>query len=353
MRRLAALTLVGVLCGGAAWPVVGQDASPIDQLISRAQRALDDLDYPRAQTIARTLLAMEGEATAAQRVTGLQLMVAALYPEEAAARQPDSVRRYLRELVLAGPDIEVPRTVSWPGLDSLLADTRRSTFALWSSPEGTYAPGADDVIAIGVTASRPAWFRLAAVADGSPDTITLDVAGPSSTATLRVRTVVDDRPVLVWGRYALLVIGTDTLSGRDMQLRFAATVDAPPFQLLEIPAALDSSALLPERGARRTQRNLLVGIGLGAATAFAATLFAGSDDVAATSSPTSAYAVGVGMTVGALLGVFTNRGPRLTDNVEHNRRLEEQFREDVRRLQAENAARRSAYRATITIEDAP
>lgn len=350
MRRLTTVMLLGVLCGAAARPVAGQHASPIDQLISRARRALDDLDYERAQTIARTLLDMRGEATASQRITGLQLMVAALFPEEEAAQRPDSARRYLRKLILAGPDVSIPRSVSWPGLDSLLATTRQATFAVWSSPESTYYRGSDDAIEIGVAASRAAWFRLAAVPEGSTDTITLDVAGPAPTATLQLPILVGDRPLLTWGRYALLIIGTDTLSGDDLQLQFTATVDAPPFQLLDIPAALDSSALLPERGPRRTQRNILIGLGLGAATAFAATLFVGSDDVASASSPTNAYAVGVGMTVGALLGVFTNRGALLTDNVEHNERIEAGFRERVRRLQAENTGRRAAYRAMITIE---
>jgi len=149
--------------------------------------------------------------------------------------------------------------------------------------------------------------------------------------------------------------GSDDLQriGDDLQLRFTATVDAPPFELLEIPAAPDSSTLLPERGPRRTGRNVLIGLGLGAATVFAATLFAGSDDVASASSPTRAYAVGAGMTVGALLGVLTDRGPLLTDNVAHNREVEEQFREQVRQLQAENARRRSAYRTAITIQGSP
>jgi hypothetical protein len=164
---------------------------------------------------------------------------------------------------------------------------------------------------------------------------------------------VDDGPVLTWGRHALLIIGTDTLSGDALQLQFTATVDAPPFQLLDVPTAFDSAALLPERGPRRTQRNVLVGIGLGAATAFVATLFTGSDDVAAASSPTTAYTVGVGMTVGALLGVLTNRGALLTENVGHNQRVEAQFQEQVRQLNAENARRRAEYRATITIEAAP
>ena len=352
MRRLTTLIVLGALCSSAG-PVAGQDASPIDQLISRAQRALDDLDYGHARTIARTLLGMRGEATASQRITGLQLMVAALFPEEEAAQRPDSALQYLRELVLAGPDISVPPSVSWPGLDSLFVTTRRATFAVWSSPEGTYHPGPDDVIEIGVTASRAAWFRLAAVAEGSADTVTLDVAGPSPAATLRLPTFADDRPVLVWGRYALLITGTDTLSGDDLQLQYTTTVDAPPFELLEIPAALDSSALLPERGPRRTGRNVLIGLGLGAATAFAATLFAGSDDVASASSPTRAYAVGAGVTVGALLGVFTDRGPLLTSNVAHNEDLELQFREQVSQLQAENARRRSAYRVAITVRGSP
>lgn len=354
MRRLTTLTLLAALGTGVSGSAAGQEASPIGQLIARAQRALDDLDYERAQTIARTLLDMEGEATASERVTGLQLMVAALFPEEVPAQRPDSARRYLRELVRSGPDVTLPRSVSWPGLDSLFLSVREATFAVWSTPEGTYSRGVDDALEIGVTASRPAWFRLAAVLEGSTDTVTLDVAGPASSATLRARTVADDRPVLVWGRYTLLVIGTDTLSGEDLPLAFTATVDAPPFDVLDVPAAFDSSALLPERGPRQPRRNALIGLGLGAATALAATVFAGSgDDVGSASPSTRAYTVGVGMTVGALLGVFINRGPLLTENVEHNRRLEEQFQERVHRLREENARRRSAYRATITIESNP
>jgi hypothetical protein len=282
---------------------------------------------------------------------GLQLAAAALYPEERAAQRSDSARCYLEELVRATPDATVPAAISWPGLDSLVTSVRASTFAVWANPSATYElEGADTEVRIEVAAARTAWFWLTATAIGDGSSIVLDSAGPARSATLRIPALEDDRPVLPWGQYRLQILGIDSLSSEHMELTYHATVEAPPLLQHRVPAAPDSSLFLPERAPRRTVANTLLGVALGAATAFTVTAVGGSDRVGAGSGTGRAYVVGVGLSAGALIGAFVDRGRPLRANIEHNAAVLSAFEEQVRGLSEENARRRTEYRATITLQ---
>jgi len=334
----------------AAAPAVAQERSAIEELIGGAHRALNDLQYARADSIARSLLAMGSRATAQQRIEGLQLVAAALYPEERAAQRPDSARRYLEELVRATPDAEIPLAISWPGLDSMLTSVRATTFAVWATPAASYElEGADAEARIEVGAARPAWFRLTATAIGDGSSIVLDSAGPARSATLRIPALEDEHPALPWGQYRLQVLGVDSLTGEPMEIIYHATVETPPLLLHRIPAAPDSSQFLPVRAPRRPFANMAVGVALGAATALVVTSFGGSDAVSTTAGTGPAYGVAAGMTIGALVGAFVDRGRPLPDNIAHNAAVQAAFDERIRGLREENTRRRAEYRATITL----
>jgi hypothetical protein len=351
MPRLRLVAGAALLLAGLALPAAAQEPSAIGELIDGARRALNDLKYARTDSIARSLFAMGGRASLAQRVEGLQLMAAALYPEEHAAQQPDSARRYLEELVRATPDAAIPSAISWPGLDTLLTSVRATTFAIWATPESRYElRGADAEAVIEVAAARSARFRLTATAIGDGSSVVLDSAGPARSTTLRVPALVDDHPALPWGQYRLEILGIDSLSGEAVALTYRATVETPPFLLHHIPASPDSSLFRPERAARRPFLNAALGVALGAATAFAATAVRGSDEVGVNAATGRAYVVGAGVTVGALIGVFLDRGRLLPENIEQNAAVRAAFDERVRGLREENARRRAEYRAIITLQ---
>jgi hypothetical protein len=344
-RAFVLLALLGPV------PAAAQQRTAIEELIDGARRALNDLEYARADSIARSLLAMGSRATPAQRVVGLQLVAAALYPEERRAQRPDSARRYLTALVRATPDAAVPAAISWPGLDSMVTSVRATTFAVWAAPAAHYdLAGADAEARIEVSAARPAWFRLSATAIGDDNTIVLDSAGPARTATLRIPALADDHPVLPWGEYHLQILGVDTASGEPIELTYHASVEAPPLLLHRVAAAPDSSLFRPERAPRRPFLNTVLGLTLGAATAFAATAVGGSDDVSTGAGSNRAYVVGAGMTAGALIGALLDRGTPLPDNIAHNAAVRDAFEARMRGLRDENARRRTEYRATITLD---
>ena len=351
MRKLRLVAFAALLLAVFARPTAAQERSAIDELIDGARRALNDLKYARTDSIARSLFAMGGRASLAQRVEGLQLMAAALYPEEHAAQRPDSARRYLEELVRATSNAAIPSAISWPGLDTLLTSVRATTFAVWATPDLRYElRGADAEALIIVAAARSARFRLTATSIGDGSSIVLDSAGPARNATLRVPALVDDHPALPWGQYRLEILGIDSLSGEAVALTYRATVETPSFLLHRVPATPDSSLFRPERAARRSFLNAALGVALGAATAFAATAVGGSDAVGANAANGRAYVVGASITVGALVGVFLDRGRPLPGNIEHNAAVLAAFDERVRGLREENARRRVEYHAIITLE---
>lgn len=351
MRKLRLVAFAALLLAVVARPAAAQERSAIDELIDGARRALNDLKYARTDSIARSLFAMGDRASLAQRVEGLQLMAAALYPEEHAAQQPDSARRYLEELVRATPNAAIPAAISWPGLDTLLASVRTTTFAIWATLDPRYElRGADGEALIDVSAARSVRFRLSATSIGDGSSIVLDSAGPARNATLRIPALVDDHPALPWGQYRLEILGIDSLSGEVVALAYRATVETPSFLLHRVPAAPDSSLFRPERAARRPFLNAALGVALGAATAFAASAVGGSDAVEANAATTRAYVVGAGITVGALIGVFLDRGRPLPGNIEHNAAVRAAFDERVRGLREENARRRAEYHSIITLQ---
>ena len=349
MRALRLLGGVAFLLAGMGVPAVAQDRSAIDGLIEGARGALDNLQYDRAGAIARSLLAMGDRATADQRIAGLQLMAAAMFPEELAAQRPDSARLYLEELVRTTPDAAIPTAISWPGLDALLTSVRSSTFAVWARPDSQYTlQGATAEARLEVAAARPAIFRLIATAIDDSNSIVLDSAGPAPTATLRVRALAEEGPVLPWGAYWLEISATDSVSGQTLALKYHATVETPPLLLHSVAGAPDSSLFRPERAPRRPLKNAALGVALGTATVLAASLVSGSDAVGS-HGDNAGYTIGAAVTLGALLGVVLDRGRPLPANMAHNAAVRDEFASRMADLRAENARRRAEYHATIKL----
>src|SRR2546430_3558079 len=94
MRRITA-TIVGVLplaltLAAAPLPLraqVQQQSSPIDDLLKRAADAFNDLNYARADSLARQVLNIGARITTPQRTRALLVIAAASYPEETSAQK--------------------------------------------------------------------------------------------------------------------------------------------------------------------------------------------------------------------------------------------------------------------------
>ncbi len=349
--KAATFALIVLVLAGVSRPLRAQeDATAIAALVGSARAALDNLDYSRADSIARTLLDLGRRASDADRVTALQILAAALYPEERAAQHRDSAYRYLESLVRATPEPEMPRAISWTGLDSLVLEARRRTFAAWPDTQRTYVVASGSgAVRIAVTANRPARYALSArpLDGGGPWTV-LDSAGPAPSARLTVFDVADGRATVAGGGYELRLTATDAASGERIDLTAHARAETPALERVPVPA-LDSARLLHERTSRRPARIALFGLGLGGMTALATHAFPGTD-VGGVTPDGRAYAVGGAIAVGALLGALLDRGKPLDDNVAHNLELRADHESRARAAELENARRRAAHRARLTIE---
>ena len=78
---------------------VQQAGSPIDDLIKRAQDAFNDLQYTRADSLARQVLAIGSRITFTQRTHALMVIAAAAYPEEASSQRRAVALSTLKQIV--------------------------------------------------------------------------------------------------------------------------------------------------------------------------------------------------------------------------------------------------------------
>ncbi len=346
MRIRYVLSLLLIVAHSA--PLIAQQQSAMVDLVRRAHNALNDLDYANAESIGRGLLALGDDATQSDQLLAYQLLAAALYPEETFAQRPDSAANYLRMLIQIQPDAEMPRDISWPGLDSLLDVARREIFAVSAYPvPQTIVAGTDAAELITVKATRPTrfTFRLESVATG--ESVVIDSIGPTTVGAFRMRAVKNNELRLPSGHYGLFVTATDTKTGRSVETPFDVEVDAPPLQLIPVPTALDSTKLLPEETKVQRGKNVLIGVGLGAATALAANAFRGSGPVSQASGDSRAYVIAGGITLGAVAGAFIDRSKPLPRNIAHNAKLRADFAQNVRDAQDENARRLTNFNVTI------
>jgi hypothetical protein len=98
---------------------VTQAGSPVTELLTKARNALNDLNYAKADSLARQVLALGSLITADQQLAAVQVRLAAFYPEESAAQKMDSAVATIRQMIALGGR-NVPRDISWGGLDSLV-----------------------------------------------------------------------------------------------------------------------------------------------------------------------------------------------------------------------------------------
>lgn len=353
MWKLILPVVVACVSIGALQPATLAAQTPMDELLRRARQALDNLEYERADSIARSLVTATGPGTRHYRTVGLQILSAALYPDEAWAQEPDSARRYLTQLVRLWPDVEMPDGITWPGLDSLLNDVRRSTFAVRldvSVPDTVL--GVDGSVQVRVVATRPAIFRLVAEPiDLAGPPVRLDSAGGRVEMPLAIRVFRDGVRLLESGRYRLRVIADDPAGESRAEDVVVAMVHAPHIQRVAIPVSLDSTQLLPERSAPARLRSGAIGMGLGLVTVLAGSLIGSPDELAGVGGDGRAFWMAGIVATGAAVGTLLDTGAPLPDNMEFNHGLHRHFAERVAAAQEENRRRREAYRATIRFEE--
>lgn len=118
LKRVATLALIGGLSASAGAQM--QAGSPVGDVLKRARNAVNDLNYKTADSLARVALGYGNLLSRDEQLTAVQIRIAALYPEDAGDQKLDSAMVLIREMI-AGGTKSLPRDLSWPGLDSVVA----------------------------------------------------------------------------------------------------------------------------------------------------------------------------------------------------------------------------------------
>jgi len=121
-RTFARIGIVSITLLLAALPVRAraQVGSPVKDILTKAKNALNDLKYREADSLAARALAYGPLLSKEEQLAATQLRVAALYPEDAADQKLDSVQVVIKQMLALGGKT-VPRDISWPGLDAVIA----------------------------------------------------------------------------------------------------------------------------------------------------------------------------------------------------------------------------------------
>lgn len=344
--RSAMLTLLAFLF---AAPAYAQEAAPLDELIREAREALDALRYDDAAEIASTLLETGAVGHVEAEVAALQLLAASLYPEEEGARNEERARGYLRRLVRAVPQATVPPEMAWPGLDSLMEETRRESLVLHAQPQGVHRlQGLDASLEIPVWVTRPSLVSVTAIPEDG-DWIPLGSVSTNGEGTVEVWPHAGQDHALPPGEYELRFEAHDNANGDGVIQSFQMEVEARPMDLLEIPAALPMTAFRPEREERRMKRSLIVAASVGVATSIVASALRAEPPTSTVSLDGRALAVGGTLSLATLLGGWSDPGRDIPENILYNRNLESNHRRDVFETARENDRRMAEHLVTITV----
>ena len=349
MTRLARTVTMAAIAACAWRAAHAQATSPLDDLLKGAQGALENLQYAKADTLARQVLLPAVGATPRQRVRALMLRASALYPDEPEHQRRESAMRVLAQLVRPNLSIRLPRDLTWSGLDSLLEQTRRTAFGIdLSIAADQMLTGPDGRLTVTVKSNRPIQARLRFDPASPSVTAAGDGGGPSANVALSVRGMRDGQPALVTGKYLLTVVVVDPASGDSVAVAYDASVDAPAFELAASPARPDSTQTLPERGQPYGKQALVVGFGFGAVTWLLSSGLR-ADGISSTASSSYGAVAAAVVAGGIIWSGLTDRGRPLQANAASNRARQSAFEALSRATVDENRRRLVTYAIKVHV----
>lgn len=351
---IRALPLALALCAAPlAAQVQQQSGSPIDDLLKRAQDAFNDLNYARADSLARQVLQIGTVISGSQRTGALMVIAAAAFPEEATAQRRAVALSTLRQLVRTNMNLQMPQELTWPGLDSLVAEARRTTFAMDVSADSAQSSvGPQGTLSISVRGSRPARYFLTIMpASGGTGAVVVDSTPNVMLGEFRFAAMRAERPIFTTGEYAVVITGVDSAGSDSITARYTANVTAPALEFLTLPTRMDSSKLLPERtkkfGAKAILPAVLVG---GAAFALSSVLRAEGGIQEEVAADSKGIAVGGGLALTTILVGFADRGRPIPANIAANKAYGEAFEKAIVDGQAENRRRIATHTTTVRLD---
>lgn len=330
-----------------------QGTSVMDDILKRAEDALNDLNYKSAIDFAKQVVDVGPRAKPEQRTRALLIIAAANYPEgEPTAQHRDLALATFKQLVAANLDLTIPQTIRWAGLDSILADAKRTTFAIaMNAAAEQIVTGPGGKAEIKVRASRPAVFHLTVSPSGGGTPVATDSLSSTADGTMHFPTMRNDRPIFSTGDYDVVVSAADPVSGDSTSTRYTAHITAPELTFAKVPVAIDSSRLQFERTGRYGGKGIIVGA-LVAGGIYAFSSVVRADTMVKRVVPADSKGAGIAAAAGAaiIIASYADHGRKIPGAAVANERLRTDLGSAIRATEAENANRIATYRTTIAIQ---
>lgn len=339
---LFALLLSGSpVAGSTLWAQV--ERNPIQDLIDAGRRNLEDLDYRGADSVAGLVLTVPGLGRA-HRIQAYQLAAAARYPASRLDQAPSRAMEALRALVQIAPEARLPTTITWAGLDSMLAVARATTFgSAVSLRDSVDIRGVNARVAVEVISTRAAIYRMTIRPLNSASGVALyDSAGPAARAELGFQPVMGEVPRLASGTYRLEITAQDPTTGEVLTHQVRAVLHTPPLPLHRVAAQWDSTGVLPTRTKPARGTSIASGFLVGGFTILAGTVRQPERLAGGRQGNHVAWGIGLGVSTAALSWVL-DRGRVIQQNVLFNQALYDKWAAERRRLLDENDAWARAY----------
>ena len=351
-RTLRASICASLLAGTTLVAQVQQAASPIDDLLLKAQQAVNDLNYLRADTLARQVLNAGARTTTAQRTRALLVIAAAYFPEEVPAQKRAQAVATLKQVVRNDIDVKFPPDLTWPGLDSLLAEAKRTTFGISVNADTLQTiTGPTGTGQIRIRSNHPANFRMSIAPVGGGAAMVTDSLNSVSSGVFTIPHMRNDRPIFGTGDYEILITGADATSADSSSTRYIAHITAPELTFAKLPVAIDSSKLQIEHSGRYGAKGVIVGA-LVAGGIYAFSNVVRADTMVKRLVPADSKGMAVAGGVGAaiIIASFADHGRPIPAAIAFNEKLRTDLGTSIRATEAENANRIATYRTTIAIQ---
>lgn len=356
-NRGAIATLIALSVGVAT--VASAQSSPLADLLMSARASLNDLNSPRADSLAQMALrTYANRITVQQQIEALMISAAARYPEpyEGSEQYPDSAMVALRRIIRLDVDYQPRSEITWAGLDSLMTVARATTFAprLRTLAAAVLTPDSVGVVAKGTSALRARWRWALRV-----DTVTAPVFSGTADHTTEVDIALamrldGEQPSIPSGRYLLEITAEDERNTDTRTWSSLVDIDAPPLVLRPIPGALGPADLLRESAPPARIKGVAIGIFAAGVTVLGSSMLRSSTELGdATSADGRAVAVGVLIALGATAGGYLDKGTDYPQNREENVRRMRAREDAVRAATAENEELMKAYRGTARVVESP
>jgi hypothetical protein len=355
--RFAALTVAAALATSPlqAQQTATQAGAPTeslaDLLLKQAQSALDALDRPNAEKFARQILEQMTTTSSQQKQKARFILANVYYPEEAPnARDRAKALAILKDAVRENIDVTIDRVLTWPGIDSILATAKATTFGMAAAPASAQmeATGPTGHVDFSARANRASTFRLAITGSEGTTTVSDSVAGRET--TLAIPTMRNERPIFTSGTYQIVVTAIDKASGDSVSTHFTATLDAPALTFTTVPVTLDSTRFVRERTKKFGWKGIIVG-GLTGGGIYAIANVMHTDTTLKKSIGPDSKGTGIAAAAGVTLifASFLDKGRTIPAAIVANQKVRDDFAASIRAAQAENANRIATYKTTFVI----